>query len=185
MGSQYLRKEQHMAQQAGNPGTQAGDTTAMAARSAPLLPATLVGPQDGRIIPFGSRPLRVLVEPQATDGSFALFESAPTPGGPVPPAHRHFVFTEAFYVLEGIMEFYVDGDTLRVPAGSLVHIPRGAVHTFANPGPAAARMLAMVTPARALALVESNGALLAGGPPDIEQLRALYAQHQTELIDRR
>jgi quercetin dioxygenase-like cupin family protein len=174
-----------MAEHASNPGAQAGDTpSALAARTAPMPRATQVGPQDGRIIPFGPRPLRVLVEPQTTDGGFAMFESTPTPGGAVPPLHRHFAFTEAFYVLAGLMEFHVDGDTLRAPAGSLVQIPRGAVHTFANPGPGAAQMLVIVTPARALALVEGNGALLASGPPDIEQLRALYTQHESEIIDR-
>lgn len=47
-----------------------------------------------------------------------------------PPAHRHPLAIEGFYVLEGSMSFHVDGTTVSVGAGSLVHLPRLIEHTF-------------------------------------------------------
>jgi len=51
--------------------------------------ARVVWPHDGRTFPFGPRPLRVLVHADSGDGGFAVFESAPEPGGTVPPPHRY------------------------------------------------------------------------------------------------
>ncbi len=52
------------------------------------------------------------------------------PGGVGPPAHRHPMSIEGFYLLEGTMSFHVDGQTIRAEAGTLVHLPRMIPHTF-------------------------------------------------------
>jgi hypothetical protein len=80
------------------------------------------------------------------------------------------------------MEFQAGGETQRLGAGSMISIPRGVVHTFFNPGTEPARMLIMLAPGRALGLMEQNGVLIASGRPDPEALRALYAQHDSEIV---
>lgn len=52
------------------------------------------------------------------------------PGGLGPPAHRHPFSIEGFYVVEGAMNFHVDGKVIRAEAGTLVHLPRMIPHTF-------------------------------------------------------
>jgi len=37
-----------------------------------------------------------------------------------------------FYVLEGTLQFIMDGKTIDAPAGTLVVVPEGSVHTFQN-----------------------------------------------------
>jgi quercetin dioxygenase-like cupin family protein len=53
-------------------------------------------------------------------------EPGTEPGDP----HVHKKHTDSFYVLEGELEFQVDGRTVRASAGTLVVAPRGAVHAF-------------------------------------------------------
>lgn len=77
----------------------------------------------------------------------------PYPGDQAPP-HVHFSSDEAFYVLEGQMEFLVGTDRTVVPAGTLVVVPRGTTHTFATVGDSDARILVVMTPEVA-ALVEA------------------------------
>jgi len=57
-------------------------------------------------------------------------------GGVRPHVHREHA--DAFYVLEGEMDFYVAGETVRASAGWFVLSPAGVVHGF---GPGTARML--------------------------------------------
>jgi quercetin dioxygenase-like cupin family protein len=57
-------------------------------------------------------------------------------GGVAPHVHREHA--DAFYVLEGEMDFHVAGETLRASAGWFVLSPAGVVHGF---GPGTARML--------------------------------------------
>jgi uncharacterized cupin superfamily protein len=73
------------------------------------------------------------------------WDLAPYPGDQAPP-HVHHTSDEAFYVLDGELEV-LEGSKRRVlTAGELAFIPAGAVHTFANRGPAATRVLAVMTP---------------------------------------
>lgn len=70
---------------------------------------------------------------------------APYPGDQAPP-HVHYRSDEAFYVLAGELEV-LEGDQRRIlNTGELAFIPAGTVHTFANRGPAATRILVVMTP---------------------------------------
>jgi len=72
------------------------------------------------------------------------FDSSPGHTGPRPHVHREHV--DAFYVLEGELEFFLAGETLTVAAGSFVAAEPGVVHTFANRGPGRARFLNLHAP---------------------------------------
>ena len=76
--------------------------------------------------------------------SLIEFELEPGFGGPDP--HDHDDHIDSFYVLEGEPEFLMDGETVRLGAGSFVAAPRGVVHAFANPGPGRARLLNVHAP---------------------------------------
>jgi quercetin dioxygenase-like cupin family protein len=64
------------------------------------------------------------------------------PGDP----HYHANHTDSFYVLEGELEFRIDGRTVRAGAGTLVVAPRGAVHAFPIAIGSRARFLNVHTP---------------------------------------
>ena len=53
-------------------------------------------------------------------------EPGTDPGAP----HYHVNHTDAFYVIEGELEFVIEGEPVPAPAGTLVVAPRGEVHAF-------------------------------------------------------
>jgi mannose-6-phosphate isomerase-like protein (cupin superfamily) len=83
---------------------------------------------------------------QNTQGQYALIEIACNPEvGPPPYIHRHK--DEAYYLLEGEVEFYLSDQTILVKSGMFVHSPNGQKHSFKNTGTTIARMLYWITPA--------------------------------------
>lgn len=57
-----------------------------------------------------------------------------------PGAHSH-AEDDVFYVIDGIMSFFVDGRWLDAPKGSFVLVPAGATHDFENRGEVRAGVL--------------------------------------------
>jgi quercetin dioxygenase-like cupin family protein len=64
-----------------------------------------------------------------TDGAYCVMEHLLTPACN-PPVHVQNDEEEAFYVLDGEIEFEVDGEHALATAGTFAFVPRGAVHTF-------------------------------------------------------
>ncbi|MBD2449996.1 quercetin 2,3-dioxygenase [Nostoc sp. FACHB-152] len=82
---------------------------------------------------------------EQTDGNYALFEVvvAPQLG---PPPHIHSQENEAFYIQEGVIEFYLDEQTILATPGTFLHSPKGQLHSFKNIGETPAKMLIWATP---------------------------------------
>jgi mannose-6-phosphate isomerase-like protein (cupin superfamily) len=89
--------------------------------------------------------LTLKVPSRRTGGAYSLFEVVTQPWSG-PPPHVQHRGDEAFYVLEGEYEFLVDGNTLRAGSGSLVYVPKGALHAHRNVGEVPGRMLTTHTP---------------------------------------
>lgn len=66
---------------------------------------------------------------EETGGRFALMEFHSRPGNE-PPPHIHEWEHELYYLLEGRMEFYCDGEILSVGPGEVVFLPQGKAHAF-------------------------------------------------------
>ena len=91
-------------------------------------------PKADEAIDNGVAQLNVLLEAGRAPG-FAIFVNNFPGHGGGPPAHHHNAYDEAFYVLAGEMEFRVDGETSRVPAGSMAFVPRAPPTRSAIPPP--------------------------------------------------
>jgi quercetin dioxygenase-like cupin family protein len=87
-----------------------------------------------------------LVTGAQTNGAFFIMEAIVPPGGG-PPSHIHSREEEAFYLLEGSLDFTLGDKRLKVSTGDFVQIPRGTVHGFRNAGSTMARMLVFCAPA--------------------------------------
>lgn len=72
------------------------------------------------------------VTPYDTSGDYDLMMAETPPKVQGPPPHLHNSFKESFLIIEGEMEFFVNGDTMVVKAGESVDIPPKTLHTFAN-----------------------------------------------------
>ncbi len=68
-----------------------------------------------------------------TSGAFALIEAVVPPGNG-PPPHIHSREDEAFYVLEGELQFYLEDSSFAATAGSWVMLARHTLHFFKNIG---------------------------------------------------
>src|SRR5205085_5097354 len=71
-----------------------------------------------------------------------------SPGERGPDPHIHKQHADAFYVLYGELTFQVGPDLKKVaaPAGTLVLIPQGVIHSFGNESDADARYLNLHAP---------------------------------------
>jgi mannose-6-phosphate isomerase-like protein (cupin superfamily) len=116
-----------------------------------------------------------------TGGDFSLMErTLPAPGtagtGRRPPPHRHTNCSEAFFVLDGTIAFELDGDAITGSSGDFLLVPRGAAHTFGNPGPDAARLLVLHAPAMDGYFAELHELWSRDTPPSTDEERALMAR---------
>ena len=102
-----------------------------------------------------------------TDGTLGLVEASVPPGaGPV--AHVHNVGNEAFYILDGQLEF-LDGErTFTARTGDFIYVPAGTRHRFRNKFLHTARMLFLFTPGGLEAsVVEGGDEAVPGMPPPV------------------
>lgn len=88
----------------------------------------------------------ILTTGKETDGAYAAFEFFVPPGGG-PPPHTHTREEEMFFVTEGELTFYVDGQRHAAPQGSFIHAQRNIPHYFRNESKASAKALVWVQPA--------------------------------------
>jgi quercetin dioxygenase-like cupin family protein len=102
----------------------------------------LARPGEGERLENDERVLQI----KAARPELCVFEFDAKAGytGPGPHIHREHV--DAFYVLEGELEFALDGETVRAPAGTFVAATPGVVHTFTNAADAPVRFLNLHAP---------------------------------------
>ncbi|MFF1347955.1 cupin domain-containing protein [Streptomyces sp. NPDC058322] len=107
---------------------------------------SVVGPGDGETIVLGTTRMRVLEDGSHTGHRLAIAESVLAPHTQGPPQHRHAQHDEGFYVLSGTVRFTVGDEDHDAAAGTLVMVPPGTPHTFANLTDRPAVMLSTFTP---------------------------------------
>jgi mannose-6-phosphate isomerase-like protein (cupin superfamily) len=78
--------------------------------------------------------IRILEDGSTTGHRLGVGEITLPPHTDGPPQHRHARHDEGFYVVSGTASFTVGDTTYDAPAGTLIMVPPGAPHTFANPG---------------------------------------------------
>ncbi|MEA2329965.1 MAG: hypothetical protein QOH58_103 [Thermoleophilaceae bacterium] len=100
----------------------------------------LLGPGEGE--PHGVAQLKVDLP------ELSLAESVYEAGRRGPPPHIHRVHVDAFYVIDGRLEFELgpDGQRFQIEPGGLVLVPPEVVHSFHNPGPGECRFLNIHAP---------------------------------------
>ena len=67
-----------------------------------------------------------------TNGHWSMIEYTLPASRPGPSPHYHKKTQEMFYVLQGTLQFLLNERTIDAPAGTLVVVPEGAIHTFKN-----------------------------------------------------
>jgi mannose-6-phosphate isomerase-like protein (cupin superfamily) len=109
------------------------------------MPATIVKAGDRIPLNILGMPLTMLCEAGETGGAWSLFEEE-VPFGMGPPPHRHD-WDEAYYILDGQVDFEVDGERLESRKGDFNYLPRNTVHGFKGGSATPARVLIFAAPA--------------------------------------
>ncbi|GAA3114883.1 cupin domain-containing protein [Streptomyces echinatus] len=107
---------------------------------------SVVGRGDGETIVLGTTRMRVLEDGSHTEHRLAIAESVLAPHTQGPPQHRHARHDEGFYIISGTVRFTVGDEDYDATSGTLVMVPPGTPHTFANLTDQPAVMLSTFTP---------------------------------------
>jgi quercetin dioxygenase-like cupin family protein len=144
----------------------------------------VLAPGEGKSIWVVGDRYTVKTSGKDTGGVFALMEAEVLPGGG-PPPHIHRREDEAFYVLEGRIDFHADGRAFTAGPGAWITLAKGSLHGFRNPGPDPAKMLIMVTPAGLeeffLEVGRESDGPVAPTPEDVEKLMEAAPRYGIEI----
>ncbi len=100
--------------------------------------------------------------------------------GTGPPPHSH-PWDEAFYVLEGSVDFGLGEEVVTAGPGTLVHVPGGTTHAFSF-GPGGGKILEMTSKeSRAATLFAGLEREVPPGPPDIGIVRKVFGENGVSL----
>jgi uncharacterized cupin superfamily protein len=131
----------------------------------------LVPPGAGVSVELGLGRPTIKVGPPLS-AQIGLLESELPPGGGFRVPHWHEDLDEVFYVLQGEIEYLLDGHWRRAPAGTTVFIPAGTIHAFRNASGRPARHLAVGPPGAVELITEL-------GQRPREQWEEAHARHRS------
>ncbi len=141
----------------------------------------VVPPDGGEIALDGPIRLRILEDGSTTAHRLGVAEITIAPHVAGPPQHRHGRHDEGFYVVAGTARFTVGEESYEAPAGTLVMIPPGAPHTFANDSDAPVTLLNTFTPDLYVQYFRDLRAMVASGAqPTAGQITDAMARYATE-----
>ena len=106
---------------------------------------TFVPPAGGTDYDWSADYTFVKVSAEDTGGMYTLMEDNLKVGFTL-GLHLHRCHAETFYILEGTINFYVDGDWMVAEPGSCVHVPPGVPHAVNLPEGRTGRMLMIYQP---------------------------------------
>ena len=139
-------------------------------------------PSDGEIIELGPATIRIMEDGGTTAHRIGIAEITLAPHSDGPVQHRHAEHDEGFYVVSGTAHFTVGTTVYSAPPGTLVMVPPGAPHTFANRGDEPLVMVNTFTPDRYVQYFRDLRELMASGEPATpEAIAEVMARYATTL----
>ncbi|MBD2503324.1 cupin domain-containing protein [Anabaena azotica] len=124
-----------------------------------------------------------------TENAYTLCEVIIAPKGGGAPPHRHSHDNESFYILEGELEFYLDGERIIATPGTFIHSPKGQIHQFTNNTFLPVKMLVWQTPSGfenfIIDVGKSANEVISGAPlnpVDLENILATAPKYGIEIL---
>ncbi len=142
--------------------------------------------REENVLRFLGLPTIMRAKGESTGGAYGLVEHPAVPPGFALSYHVHHREDEAFYILEGEVEFVFDGKWHIAGPGAYVFGPREVPHGFRVVGNRPAQMLILASPAGfesfVLELGEPMAAPPSPGPPDMQKLVATAAKYGIDIL---
>ena len=143
----------------------------------------ILGPGEGRTISTLGSKMAFKAVTEDTGGRYSLIEYTAGPEFTGPAPHVHLEMEEGFYVVEGAFQIQVGGEQILAKAGSFLLIPRGTVHTFANPLPTQSKFLLIASPAGFEHYFEELAPLVGEhGYPTAEAMQGLAEKYNFRIV---
>lgn len=117
---------------------------------------------EGRKFKWKSDHAFVNISAEESGGSLSMIEDNLTTEFAL-PLHKHAEHAETFFIVEGLVEFVIDGKKIDAGKGDTIHVPPDTPHT-----------VRCLEPAKMLTLFQAGG---------LEDLFAAYEQMSTEDFD--
>jgi quercetin dioxygenase-like cupin family protein len=144
------------------------------------MPAVIVRSGEREALGVLGMPLTMLCESKETGGAWSLFEEE-VPLGMGPPPHRHD-WDEAYYILEGNVDFEIDGKLVSSAVGDFNYLPRNTVHGFKGASESPARVLIFAAPAHGSEFFEELKDEVRSIPHDLTKIPEIGRRHGIEFI---
>jgi pimeloyl-ACP methyl ester carboxylesterase/mannose-6-phosphate isomerase-like protein (cupin superfamily) len=142
---------------------------------------SIVRPGEGLLALAGATQMRILEDGTTTSHRLGIGEITIAPHTAGPPQHRHARHDEGFYVVAGTARFTVGETTYDAGPRTLVMIPPGAPHTFANVSDEPAVLLNTFTPDLYVQYFRDlHDMITAGQPLTGGAIEAVMARYATE-----
>ena len=143
--------------------------------------AFLVPPGDGREVSALGSTYVTKTDGSHVSGAYSLTEESFW--ADTTPLHLHVGAEEAFYVLAGEVEAWIDGTATTATPGTFLVVPRGVPHGLRRLSADPVRMLTLISPPGFEKVFEAGvergeDALLA----DPDELVGLAARHGTQVL---
>ena len=130
-------------------------------------------------------PWRIVAGGERTGGLVTLGDARMPPRTPGPGRHSHSREDEAIYVTSGVLTVEVGDQRHQVGPGSLIWLPRGIPHTFANLSDEPVWAVGVITPSgleKMFAEIAAHVAALTG-PPDPQAITAINTKYGVCAVD--
>ena len=140
----------------------------------------IVKPGEGNTLNVLGMPLRFLCDGKDTRGAWSLMEEE-IAFGQGPAAHRHD-WDEAYYVIDGALDFEIDGEAARLHARDFAYLPRNIVHAFKGASQSPAHVLIFAAPAHSSEFFEDVNREVVTVPDDLAKIPAIGQRHGIEFM---
>ncbi|HYC88179.1 MAG TPA: cupin domain-containing protein [Thermoanaerobaculia bacterium] len=134
----------------------------------------IANPADGARLRVVGDVVRVLASTAQTGGAYEIFELE-GPEGSGPPPHAH-PWAEAYVVIDGEAEVFVDGAHSLATAGCFYHIPAGTTHAYRIRSKSA-KFVVITSPHGASEFFTELDAETAGSCEDMGKVMAVAMKH--------
>lgn len=106
----------------------------------------IVKPDQARVYSQGLGEAHILVDGERSGGAWWLGQFREDPGF-MTGLHFHYQTDEQFFVLDGVLSVYLDGNWHDLEAGTIAVVPHGTPHAQGNTGHKPVRFLGSGNPA--------------------------------------